>query len=136
MFNRVRQTTHPLPTLDIPVHCLHGISPGNSTDNHFIYDVPGFNASVPPEPVLVRKGPGDGTVNLKSLESCSRCPFPCLGNLRPGALCGLLGSVLRGHIQGAVSLRCACGHCFCTYPGRGRRCARGWARPLSLLTAA
>ena len=127
MFDRVRQTTHPLPTLDIPVHCLHGISPGNSTDNHFIYDVPGFNASVPPEPVIVRKGPGDGTVNLKSLESCSRCPFPCSGELRQGCSptpwqCSA-GAHTRRRRPGVHEWACSC-----THLGSGRPCARARAR--------
>lgn len=73
VFDRVRSTTHPLPTLDIPVHCMHGLMAGNSTEEHFLYDVDTFNASSPPAPTVIRMGAGDGTVNLKSLESCKRC---------------------------------------------------------------
>ncbi len=73
VFDRVRSTTHPLPTLDIPVHCMHGLMAGNSTEEHFLYDVNKFNASSPPAPTVIRMGAGDGTVNLKSLESCKRC---------------------------------------------------------------
>ena len=73
MFDRVRKTTHPLPALDIPVHCMHGVMRDNSTEEHFLYDVNKFNATGPPAPAAVRKGAGDGTVNLRSLESCHRC---------------------------------------------------------------
>lgn len=73
VFDRVRATTHPLPTLDVPVHCMHGLMAGNSTEDHFLYDVDRFNASSPPAPTVTRMGKGDGTVNLKSLESCKRC---------------------------------------------------------------
>lgn len=83
MFDRVRSTTHPLPTLDIPVHCMHGLMAGNSTEDHFLYDVEKFNASSPPAPTVIRMGEGDGTVNLKSLESCKRCIAPLLSVASP-----------------------------------------------------
>ena len=91
MFDRVRSTTHPLPTLDIPVHCMHGLTAGNTTEDHFLYDVDSFNASSPPAPTVIRMGAGDGTVNLKSLESCKRCvaPLVFLG-CHPSDLCDVI----------------------------------------------
>lgn len=66
----VHDLTYPLPEVDIRLHCLYGT--GMETDEGYVYDVPRFNASAPPAPKEVRKGPGDGTVNLRSLEACKR----------------------------------------------------------------
>ncbi len=60
--------TYPLPEVAFPVHCLYGT--GKDTDEGYVYDVPTFNASAPPAPAQVFKGPGDGTVNQQSLEAC------------------------------------------------------------------
>jgi lysophospholipase-3 len=67
----VHNLTYPLPRLDLPVHCLYGVDV--HTETGFEYDIPHFNGSVkPPAPSKIRSGDGDGTVNLRSLEACSR----------------------------------------------------------------
>ena len=68
VYPRVHDLTYPLPEVDIRLHCLYGT--GMDTDEAYVYDVPSFNASAPPAPKKVVKGPGDGTVNLRSLEAC------------------------------------------------------------------
>lgn len=68
VYPKVHDLTYPLPEVDIRVHCLYGT--GKDTDEGYVYDVPKFNASGPPPPKKVVKGPGDGTVNLRSLEAC------------------------------------------------------------------
>ncbi|CAL5222796.1 g5212 [Coccomyxa viridis] len=70
MYPKVHDLTYPLPKLDMRVHCLHGS--GVDTAEHFTYDVPRFSDSAPPAPSHVRQGPGDGTVNLRSLEAGRR----------------------------------------------------------------
>ena len=70
MYPKVHDLTYPLPKLDMRVHCLHGT--GVDTAEHFTYDVPHFSDSAPPAPSHVRQGPGDGTVNLRSLEAGRR----------------------------------------------------------------
>ena len=71
MYPKVHDLTYPLPEVDIRVHCLYGT--GKETDEGYVYDVPKFDASPPPGPKKVVKGPGDGTVNLRSLEACKEC---------------------------------------------------------------
>lgn len=71
MYPKVHDLTYPLPEVDIRVHCLYGT--GKETDEGYVYDVPKFDASPPPAPKKVVKGPGDGTVNLRSLEACREC---------------------------------------------------------------
>ena len=71
LYPRVHNLTHPLPKLDMRVHCLYGT--GKATAERFEYDVPNFSGSEPPAPKRVVQGPGDGTVNLRSLESGVRC---------------------------------------------------------------
>ncbi len=68
VYPRVHNITYPLPKVTFTVHCLYGT--GKDTDEGYIYEVPVFNASAPPAPGKVIKGPGDGTVNLQSLEAC------------------------------------------------------------------
>ncbi len=70
LYPKVHDLTYPLPKLDMRVHCLHGT--GMDTAEHFTYDVPRFSDSAPPAPSHVRQGPGDGTVNLRSLEAGRR----------------------------------------------------------------
>ena len=67
---KVHDLTYPLPKLEMRVHCLHGS--GVDTAEHFTYDVPRFSDSAPPAPSHVKQGPGDGTVNLRSLEAGGR----------------------------------------------------------------
>ena len=67
----VHALTYPLPKFNFPVHCLYGVDV--KTDSGFEYDVDHFNATVdPPAPSKIRSSNGDGTVNLRSLESCSQ----------------------------------------------------------------
>ena len=74
LYPKVHDLTYPLPKLDMRVHCLHGT--GVATAEHFTYDVPSFSGSDPPAPSHVRQGPGDGTVNLCSLEAGAR--YACM----------------------------------------------------------
>lgn len=67
----MHKLTYPLPKLDFPVHCLYGVDV--HTETGFEYDVEHFNGTKdPPAPAKTRSGDGDGTVNLRSLESCSQ----------------------------------------------------------------
>ena len=71
MYPFVHALTYPLPKFDFPVHCLYGVDV--ETDSGFEYDVDHFNATTdPPAPSKTRSSNGDGTVNLRSLESCSQ----------------------------------------------------------------
>lgn len=71
VYPRVHNLTYPLPKLNLPVHCLYGVDV--LTEMGFEYDIPHFNATVlPPAPSKTRTGDGDGTVNIRSLEACSR----------------------------------------------------------------
>ena len=54
----------------MPVHCIYGTE--TDTDEAYIYDVDHFTNSTPPAPKTIINGPGDGTVNLLSLQSCER----------------------------------------------------------------
>ena len=76
LYPKVHDLTYPLPKLDMRVHCLHGT--GVDTAEHFMYDVPRFSSSDPPAPSRVRQGPGDGTVNLRSLEAGAR--YACISH--------------------------------------------------------
>ena len=74
MYPKVHALTYPLPEVAFPVRCLYGT--GVDTDEGFFYDVERFTAGdVPPAPKEKFQGLGDGTVNLHSLEACSRCCF-------------------------------------------------------------
>ena len=75
VYPRVHNLTHPLPKLDMRVHCLYGT--GKDTDERFEYDVPNFSSSEPPAPRRAVQGPGDGTVNLRSLELGMRYAILC-----------------------------------------------------------
>ena len=80
MYPKVHDLTFPLPKVDVRVHCLYGT--GKDTDEGYVYDVPEFDASGPPPPKKIAKGPGDGTVNLRSLEACRGCAqFLCRQSL-------------------------------------------------------
>lgn len=70
LYPKVHNLTYPLPELEMRIHCLHGS--GVDTAEHFTYDVPRFSDSAPPAPSHVKEGPGDGTVNLRSLEAGGR----------------------------------------------------------------
>jgi lysophospholipase-3 len=70
VYPRVHNITYPLPKVGFQVHCLYGT--GKDTDEGYVYDVSAFNASAPPAPSMVIKGPGDGTVNQRSLEACKQ----------------------------------------------------------------
>lgn len=54
----------------MPVHCLYGTE--TDTDEAYVYDVPRFTTTTPPAPKTIISGPGDGTVNLRSLHACDR----------------------------------------------------------------
>lgn len=54
----------------MPVHCLYGTE--TDTDEAYLYDVPRFTDTTPPAPMTIINGPGDGTVNLRSLQACDR----------------------------------------------------------------
>lgn len=61
----------------MPVHCIYGTE--TDTDEAYIYDVDHFTNSTPPAPKIIISGPGDGTVNLLSLQSCERLgPQVCM----------------------------------------------------------
>ena len=74
VYPMVHGLTYPPPRFFFPIHCLYGVDV--HTETGFEYDVDHFNGTVnPPAPAKIRSGDGDGTVNLRSLESCSRWVF-------------------------------------------------------------
>ena len=54
----------------MPVHCIYGTE--SETDEAYVYDVPHFTSATPPAPRDIVMGPGDGTVNLRSLAACEQ----------------------------------------------------------------
>ena len=70
VYEVTRNLTYPVPLLDLPVHCLYGF--GVDTDEAYFYNVNHFDSSEPPEPTKTQQGDGDGTVNLASLQACSK----------------------------------------------------------------
>lgn len=70
VYEVTRNLTYPVPLLDLPVHCMYGY--GVATDEAYLYDVEHFDSSAPPEPEKTQHGDGDGTVNLASLQACSK----------------------------------------------------------------
>lgn len=68
-YPRVSNLINPITPLQVPVHCLYGTDV--DTEVGYGYDVQHFGGhKVPPAPRRIRQGPGDGTVNLRSLQSC------------------------------------------------------------------
>lgn len=70
MYEVTRGLTYPVPLLDLPVYCLYGY--GVQTDEGYLYAVDHFSDSVPPAPNKTQHGDGDGTVNLASLQACTK----------------------------------------------------------------
>ena len=70
VYEVTRSLTYPVPLLDLKVYCLYGY--GVDTDEGYLYNVDHFNASAPPAPIKTKRGDGDGTVNLASLQACSK----------------------------------------------------------------
>ena len=70
MYEVTRGLTYPVPLLDLPVYCLYGH--GVQTDEGYMYGVDHFSDSVPPAPNKTQHGDGDGTVNLASLQACTK----------------------------------------------------------------
>ena len=70
VYEVTRGLTYPVPLLDLRVYCLYGY--GMDTDEGYLYNVDHFNASAPPAPTRTQQGDGDGTVNLASLQACSK----------------------------------------------------------------
>ena len=70
VYEVTRALTYPVPLLDLKVYCLHGF--GVDTDESYVYDVDHFNESAPPAPSHIQHGDGDGTVNLASLQACTK----------------------------------------------------------------
>ena len=70
VYEVTRNLTYPVPLLDLPVYCMYGY--GIDTDEAYFYNVEHFNSSTPPEPKKTQHGDGDGTVNLASLQACSK----------------------------------------------------------------
>jgi pimeloyl-ACP methyl ester carboxylesterase len=68
IYPRVSELINPLTPLQVPVHCVYGTDV--DTEVGYVYDVKAFSGEVPPAPHRIRQGPGDGTVNLRSLQSC------------------------------------------------------------------
>ncbi|KAL3143630.1 hypothetical protein ABBQ38_002426 [Trebouxia sp. C0009 RCD-2024] len=70
VYEVTRDLTYPVPLLDLQVYCLYGY--GVETDEGYLYAVDHFNNSVPPAPSKTQHGDGDGTVNLASLQACTK----------------------------------------------------------------
>ncbi|KAA6421991.1 MAG: Lecithin:cholesterol acyltransferase family [Trebouxia sp. A1-2] len=70
VYEVTRGLTYPVPLLDLRVYCLYGY--GVDTDEGYLYNVDHFNASAPPAPTRTQQGDGDGTVNLASLQACTK----------------------------------------------------------------
>ena len=70
VYEVTRDLTYPVPLLDLQVYCLYGY--GVETDEGYLYAVDHFSNSVPPAPSKVQHGDGDGTVNLASLQACTK----------------------------------------------------------------
>jgi len=70
VYGVTRGLTYPVPLLDLRVYCLFGY--GVDTDEGYLYNVDHFNASAPPAPTRTQQGDGDGTVNLASLQACTK----------------------------------------------------------------
>lgn len=70
VYEVTRGLIYPVPLLDLRVYCLFGY--GVETDESYLYNVDHFNASAPPEPTRTQHGDGDGTVNLASLQACTK----------------------------------------------------------------
>lgn len=81
--------------MQVPVHCIYGTDV--DTEVGYLYDVKRFTGEVPPAPHKIRQGPGDGTVNLRSLQSCRQLgpmvsPAHLLYTLLSGSLDALVPS--------------------------------------------
>lgn len=70
VYEVTRGLTYPVPLLDLRVYCLYGY--GVDTDEGYLYNVTHFDASAPPAPTRTQQGDGDGTVNLASLQACTK----------------------------------------------------------------
>eukprot|EP00884_Botryococcus_braunii_P008556 jgi/Botrbrau1/17701/Bobra.0166s0125.1 len=70
VYPHVVNLTWPPTDLGLPVYCIFG--EGVPTDERYIYEIQEFNKSDPPAPKFVQLGPGDGSVNARSLEACQR----------------------------------------------------------------
>lgn len=70
VYEVTRGLTYPVPLLDLRVYCLYGY--GVDTDESYLYNVTHFDDSAPPAPTRTTQGDGDGTVNLASLQACTK----------------------------------------------------------------